>query len=80
LTARSKFAMLAKVHPKRWVLDRRARVGHMTSIPMKMKVGSAAGAIALAASLTAVAPVEAAPLPVPALRFRFCKKATLQLG
>ena len=47
------------------VLDRKARVGQMTSIAMRMKVGTAAGAIALAASLPAVAPVSAAPVPVP---------------
>jgi hypothetical protein len=39
----------------------------MTSIAMKMKVGTAAGAIALAASLPAVmAPASAAPVPLPA--------------
>src|SRR5688500_1201923 len=39
----------------------------MTSIAMKMKVGTAAGAIALATSLPAVvAPASAAPVPMPA--------------
>ena len=39
----------------------------MTSIAMRMKVGTAAGAIALAASFPAVASVSAAPaLPMPA--------------
>ena len=60
---RAKVCDAGKSSPQVGVLDRKARVGQMTSIAMRMKVGTAAGAIALAASFPAVASVSAAPAP-----------------
>lgn len=63
---RRKVCEASKRSSKQWV-RREKRGRQMTSIGTKLKVGTAACGIAVAASLTSIAPAEAAPaMPAPA--------------